>query len=147
MWQVSENAAIGTFVGHVTVIDKDSGANGQVNCSVITQPASPPAFQLVPRYSTEYQLITAAVLDRELTERYHVTIRCQDGGDGDAVDAGKVSRVSERSVEVVVGDVNDHAPVFSQQTYKATIIENNYIGVSVLQVFIRLDFYLLIVQV
>ena len=63
------------------------------------------------------------------------------------VDAGKVSRVSERSVEVVVGDVNDHAPVFSQQTYKATIIENNYIGVSVLQVFIRLDFYLLIVQV
>jgi len=127
---------VGTFVGHVTVVDEDSGQNGQVNCSVITQPASPAAFQLVPRYSTEYQLITAAILDRELTERYHVTIRCQDGdrSGGNAMDAGKVSRVSEKSLEVLIGDVNDHAPVFSQQTYKATIIENNYIGVSVLQV-------------
>ena len=137
---------VGTFVGHVTVIDNDSGRNGQVNCSLITQPPSPPAFQLVPRYSTEYQLITAAVLDRELTERYHVTIRCQDGGGGNAMDAGKVSRVSEKSLEVLVGDVNDHPPVFSQQTYKATIIENNFIGVSVLQVLLTycLHFYLLI---
>ena len=132
---MSENAAAGTFVGHVTVVDEDSGRNGQVNCTVLTQPASPPPFQLVPRYLTEYQLITAAILDRELTERYHVTIRCQDGGGGgNAVDAGKVSRVSEKSLDVLVGDENDHAPVFSQQTYKATIIENNYIGVSVLQV-------------
>lgn len=135
---MSENAAVGTFVGHVTVVDSDSGPYGQVNCSVITHPASPPAFQLVRRYSTEYQLITATVLDRELTERYHVSIRCQDGGGGggggNAIDAGKVSRVSEKSLDVLVGDVNDHAPVFSQQTYKATIIENNYIGVSVLQV-------------
>jgi len=127
---------VGTFVAHVTVIDEDSGRNGQVNCTVLTQPASPPPFQLVHRYPTEYQLITAAILDRELTERYRVTIRCQDGGGGggNAVDAGKVSRVSEKSLEVLVGDVNDHAPVFSQQTYKASIIENNYIGVSVLQV-------------
>ena len=141
---MSENVAVGTFVAHVTVIDEDSGPNGQVNCSLITQPASPPAFQLVPRYSTEYQLITAAILDRELTERYHVTIRCQDGGGGVAVDAGKVSRVSEKSLDVLVGDVNDHSPVFSQQTYKANIIENNYIGVSVLQVLLIycLDFLL-----
>ena len=42
--------------------------------------------------------------------------------------------MSEKSLEVLVGDVNDHAPVFSQQTYKASMLENNYIGVSVLQV-------------
>ena len=132
---------MGTFVGHVTVIDKDSGLNGQVNCSVISQPPSPPPFQLVRRYSTEYQLTTAAVLDRELTERYHVTIRCQDGGGGgNAMDAGKVSRVSEKTLEVLVGDVNDHAPVFSQRTYEATITENNYIGVSVLQVLLTYCF-------
>jgi len=97
----------------VTVLDEDSGNNGQVNCTVLTQqPASPPPFQLVPRYPTEYQLVTAAILDRELAERYHVTIRCQDGGGGGALAAGKVSRVSERSLDVLVGDVNDHAPVF-----------------------------------
>lgn len=118
----------------MTVLDQDSGPNGQVNCTVLTaqQSAAPPPFQLVPRYPTDYQLLTADILDRELAERYHVIVRCQDGGGG-AVDSGKVSRVSERSLDVLVGDVNDHAPVFSQQTYKANIIENNYIGVSVLQ--------------
>lgn len=125
----------------MTVLDEDSGHNGQVNCTVLTQqPASPPPFHLVPRYPTEYQLITAAILDRELAERYHVTIRCQDGGGRGAVDVGKVSRVSEKSLDVLVGDVNDHAPVFSQQTYKASIIENNYIGVSVLQVVLLIYF-------
>ena len=87
----------------MTVIDPDSALNGQVNCSVISQPATPAAFQLVRRYSTEYQLKTAAILDRELTERYHVTIRCQDGGGGgNAVDAGKVGNFSVVSVLLIL---------------------------------------------
>jgi len=131
----------------VTVLDQDSGPNGQVNCTVLTsqQSAALPPFQLVPRYPTDYQLLTADILDRELAERYHVIVRCQDGGGG-AVDSGKVSRVSEQSLDVLVGDVNDHAPVFSQQTYKANIIENNYIGVSVLQARSCALAYLLIVR-
>jgi len=30
--------------------------------------------------------------------------------------------------------VNDHDPVFSQSTYRAELIENNYVGAAVLQV-------------
>ena len=129
--QVSEGAPVGTFVGHVTVLDEDAGLNGRVNCTLsCVPPSSQSPFTLIQRYATEYQLLTSAVLDREQTEQYHVTVRCQDGGGT----AGGVSRVSERSVRVLVGDVNDNAPAFSQQKYTGSVIENNYIGVSVLQV-------------
>jgi Cadherin domain len=136
---VPENSPVGTFVAHVTVIDEDSGLNGQVNCTLNCVPGPASTFNLVQRYATEYQLITGAVLDRERTEQFMVTIKCQDGGGnvgsprGGAV-GNRVSRVSEKPIRVIVGDVNDNTPVFSQQTYKGTVIEHNYIGVSVLQV-------------
>jgi len=34
---------------------------------------------------------------------------------------------------VDVIDVNDNSPVFTAQTYRGTLVENNYIGASVLQ--------------
>jgi protocadherin delta 1 len=138
---VSENAPVGTFVGHVTVIDEDSGVNGRVNCTVSCVPGPASTFSLVQSYATEYQLITAAILDRERTEQHVVTVRCQDGGGSvsgrrgaDSGVGGRVSRVSEKSLRVVVADVNDNTPAFSQSTYKGTVTEHNYIGVSVLQV-------------
>ena len=84
--------------------------------------------------------MTASVLDRERTAQYGLTIRCQDGGGvRSAVGMsgsgfGRVSRVTEKSLQVSVVDVNDNSPVFSQLSYQGTIIENNYIGLSVLQV-------------
>lgn len=137
--EIPESSPIGTFVAHVTVVDQDSGANGRVNCSV----SSPTAFGLIQKYATEYQLVTAAVLDRERAAQYGLTIRCQDGGGGGGARnaggggggvAGRVSRVTQASLQVVVLDVNDNAPVFSQTSYQGSIIENNYIGVSVVQV-------------
>jgi hypothetical protein len=134
--EIPESSPIGTFVAHVTVVDQDSGANGRVNCSV----SHPTAFGLIQKYATEYQLVTAAVLDRERTAQYGLTIRCQDGG-GTRIAGGvggggpgRVSRVTQATLQVVVLDVNDNAPVFSQTSYQGSIIENNYIGVSVVQV-------------
>jgi len=124
----------------VIVTDDDFGLNGRVNCTLTSVPGPPTTFSLVQRYATEYQLITGSVLDRERTEQFVVTVRCQDGGGsmgsprGSSAAGSRVSRVSEKSIRVVVTDVNDNTPVFSQQTYKGTVIEHNYIGVSVLQV-------------
>ena len=119
--EISEDSAVGAFVAHVTVTDPDSGLNGWVNCTLNEK-----VFALVRQYSNEYRIETAATLDRERTEQYALNIRCQDGG--------KVPRVSDKNLRVIVTDVNDCPPMFSQQTYKATLTENNYVGVTVLQV-------------
>ena len=118
---VSEDAPIGTFVAHVSVNDPDSGPNGRVTCVLNTN-----TFALVQKYPTEFQIVTAANLDRERVSRHTVGLRCQD--------TGSTPRTTETSIQVVILDANDNAPMFSAQTYKSSLSENNYIGASVLQV-------------
>ena len=52
---VVENAASGTFVGHVTVRDDDSGSNGRTSCSVTSLSADSP-LRLEQVFDTEYQV-------------------------------------------------------------------------------------------
>ena len=70
--------------------------------------------------------MTAGALDRERMEQYTIAMRCQDG-------ATVTRRVTEKILRVIVTDINDNAPVFSQQTYRGLLIENNYIGASIMQ--------------
>jgi len=70
-------------------------------------------------------VLTTRPLDRERTPYYSLQVRCRDDGDE--------PRVTETSVQVDVIDVNDNSPVFTAQTYRGTLVENNYIGASVLQ--------------
>jgi len=113
--------------GHVLteVHDLDTDDKGHDQRSAV--------FTLQQKYATEFQLITAAKLDRERTAHYALNIRCQDGG-GVSGRGQRASRVTEKSLQVHVTDMNDNAPAFSKQTYRGSITENNFIGASVLQV-------------
>jgi hypothetical protein len=75
---------------------------------------------------TRLQVVTATTLDREKISQYSLTVRCRD--------AGSEPRTSDLALVVNVLDVNDNSPVFSSQTYRGTLVENNYIGMSILQV-------------
>jgi len=123
--QVPEDSPVGSFVAYMSVVDPDAGANGRVDCSLVGTEAG--AFSLVQKYPSEYQIVTAAPLDREQTPEYTLTAKCWDGG-------SPVSRITEQSFRLVVTDVNDNVPVFSQQTYRGSLVENNFVGLSVLQV-------------
>ena len=127
--ELPESSPVGSFVAHVSVFDRDSAASGHVNCSV----NHAGVFALEQKYATEFQLVTAVALDRERTAHYALKVRCQDGG-GVSGRGQRASRVTEKSLQVHVTDVNDNAPVFSKQTYRGSIVENSYIGASVLQV-------------
>jgi len=109
----------------MSAADPDAGVNGRVDCALSGADTS--AFSLVQKYPSEYQIVTAATLDREQTADYTLTVKCWDGG-------SPVSRISEESFRLTVADVNDNAPAFSQQTYRGSLVENNFIGLSVLQV-------------
>ncbi|XP_061105708.1 protocadherin gamma-A11-like [Conger conger] len=119
---IPESALPGTEVGIVNVQDKDSGANRQVRCSI--QQNVP--FKLTPSIKNYYSLVTTGQLDRELVTEYNITIT--------ATDEGSPPLSSSKTVQLSVSDVNDNPPVFDQQSYSASVAENNKPGYSVLSV-------------
>lgn len=121
----SEDAEPDTFVAHVAVSDRDSGSAGEVDCVV-----SDGHFRLKPMSSNddgdEYQLVTAAMLDRESRASYDVGIVCRD--------RGPEPRERVERLKIQVTDVNDNDPLFRYPSYRTELIENNYVGAIVLRV-------------
>ncbi|NXR13112.1 PCDA8 protein, partial [Semnornis frantzii] len=122
---VPEDASVGTVVALLSVSDRDSGANGRVQCSV--WPASP--FSLESRFLGSYSLVLREALDRERVSEYEVEVRAEDGG--------KPSLRASRVVSVPVSDVNDNAPSFSQAVYTVLSRENNAAGAELARVWAR----------
>ncbi|XP_035288700.1 protocadherin beta-15-like isoform X30 [Anguilla anguilla] len=122
---IPESALPGTEVGIINVQDKDSGANRQVRCSI--QQNVP--FKLTPSIKNYYSLVTTGELDRELVTDYNITIT--------ATDEGSPPLSSSKTVQLSVSDVNDNPPVFDEQSYSASVAENNKPGSSVLSVSAR----------
>ncbi|GAB0196174.1 protocadherin gamma-A12-like [Grus japonensis] len=102
--------------------DRDSGANGEVRCSI----AERLPFRLEKTFEDYYRVVTAEELDREKVSEYNVTVRAADGG--------SPSLWSSAVLALRVLDVNDNAPVFAEARYSARLPENNAAGALVLTV-------------
>ncbi|KAK7795916.1 hypothetical protein U0070_008391 [Myodes glareolus] len=63
---VREDAALGTVIALISVSDLDSGANGQVTCSLTVHVP----FKLVSTFKNYYSLVLDSALDRETTPDY-----------------------------------------------------------------------------
>ncbi|XP_054244946.1 protocadherin gamma-A10-like [Indicator indicator] len=120
--EISEDSLQGTVVALLHVQDRDSGANGQVRCSL---DAGVP-FRLEKSFENYYRVVTTRQLDREEVSEYNVTVRAADGG--------SPSLWSSTVLALRVLDVNDNAPVFSEASYSARLPENNAAGALVLTV-------------
>ncbi|NXM66698.1 PCDGA protein, partial [Serilophus lunatus] len=120
--ELSEDAPRGTVVALLHVEDRDSGANGQVRCSL--DEGVP--FRLERSQGSYFRVVTARELDREQESEYNVTVRAADGG--------SPALQSSAVLALRVLDVNDNAPVFSQERYSARLRENNAAGALVLRV-------------
>ncbi|XP_036933947.1 protocadherin alpha-7-like [Acanthopagrus latus] len=123
-----ENSKPGTTVALISVRDSDSGLNGKVMC-YINQDLP---FILTPSLQNNmYSLVTKSLLDREQISQYDVTIVAKD--------AGEPSLSSDKNIKIIVSDVNDNSPVFSQSPYTFYITENNNQGASIFSVTARDD--------
>ncbi|NWT14474.1 PCDGA protein, partial [Vireo altiloquus] len=120
--EISEDAPSGTVVALLHVQDRDSGANGEVRCSL----DGGVPFQLEKSYEDYYRVLIAKELDREQVSEYNVTVRAADGGSPPLQSSAVLS--------LRVLDVNDNAPVFAQERYSARVAENNAAGALVLRV-------------
>ncbi|KAF5913364.1 hypothetical protein HPG69_016982 [Diceros bicornis minor] len=90
---VREDAQVGTVIALISVSDLDSGANGQVTCSLT--PHVP--FKLVSTFKNYYSLVLDSALDCEKAANYELVVTARDGG--------SPSLSATASVSVEVADV------------------------------------------
>ncbi|XP_003404606.2 protocadherin beta-16 [Loxodonta africana] len=102
-----------TVVAVFSVSDPDSGDNGKTVSSI--QDDLP--FLLKPSVKNFYTLVTKGALDREAKAEYNITITFTD--------LGTPRLKTKCNIMVLVSDVNDNAPTFTQTSYTLFIRENN----------------------
>ncbi|XP_056238334.1 protocadherin alpha-3-like isoform X17 [Seriola aureovittata] len=120
---IPEDSRPGTTVALISVNDLDSGLNGKVICSI----GEDVPFALSPSLQDKmYSLVTKSPLDREKQSQYDLTITAKD--------AGQPPLSSEKTISVVVSDVNDNSPEFSLSPYTFYVTEANEPGASLFSV-------------
>ncbi|XP_042372986.1 protocadherin gamma-A6 [Plectropomus leopardus] len=119
---VAEDSKPGTMVALINIYDLDTGSSGRVTCTI---PDNVP-FKFVSEVKNYYMLVTDGVLDRELQPEYNITVT--------ATDAGSPSLSSVKVLTIVVNDINDNPPTFTQSEYNANILENQPVGTFVMKV-------------
>ncbi|KAL4684325.1 hypothetical protein H8959_022019 [Pygathrix nigripes] len=100
-----------TEVALFRIRDRDSGENGKMICSI--QDGVP--FKLKPSVENFYRLVTEGALDRETRAQYNITITITD--------LGTPRLKTEHNITVLVSDVNDNAPAFTQTSYTLFVRE------------------------
>ncbi|XP_061090069.1 protocadherin alpha-4-like [Conger conger] len=113
---VKEDAKVGTAIALVSVIDRDSGKNGVVNCYILKELP----FKLQTNYKNYYSLVVDGPLDREIISQYNVSIT--------ATDEGTPPLSSTSVITVHVSDVNDNAPHFPEPSINVYVKENSAVG-------------------
>ncbi|XP_063304020.1 protocadherin gamma-B5-like isoform X22 [Pelobates fuscus] len=119
---IPEDSLPGTLIALINVNDQDSGKNGEVTCQIMDKVP----FRLMASSPNYYKLITTTTMDRETTSIYNITIQAEDEG------SPPIS--TEKIIKLILTDVNDNPPVFSQASYVAYVLENNIPGSSIYSV-------------
>ncbi len=117
---VKENVAPRSIIYGLRAEDGDSGSNGQVQYSI--QGSS--SFFEVDSASGDIRVRRA--LDYESQKLHTFLVRASDGG--------IPSKSSSVQINIVIQDVNDHFPLFSQSKYSVDIDEGTPISTKFLQV-------------
>ncbi|KAL0973926.1 hypothetical protein UPYG_G00213030 [Umbra pygmaea] len=118
---ISEDTDMGLTVVRVMAVDMDGPANNRIHYSIVKGNQEGPFT--IDAVSGEVKVIRP--LDREKVSGYTLVVR--------ASDSGNPSRTSSALIHIDVSDVNDNAPVFSQNNYSLVVQENIRVGSSVLQ--------------
>ncbi|XP_041116121.1 protocadherin-8-like [Polyodon spathula] len=113
---ITESAAEDSFVALVSTSDRDSGANGYVQCSL----QGHEHFKLQEAYGDSFMIVTTAALDREKISEYNLTVIAEDLG------AAPFKTIKQYTIRI--SDENDNAPFFSKSVYEVSVLENNVPG-------------------
>ncbi|XP_015266631.1 PREDICTED: protocadherin gamma-B1-like [Gekko japonicus] len=119
---VPEDSLPGTLIALINVKDKDTGDNGKVTCNL--EKHLP--FKIIPSSNNYYKLQTDSPLDREKHSEYNITIT--------ASDQGTPALSTNKTISLLISDINDNAPSFEKPSYTIFVPENNPSGASIFNV-------------
>ncbi|XP_055493537.1 protocadherin Fat 4, partial [Leucoraja erinacea] len=117
--QVVENAPVGFTIARISTTDDDIGVNARSTYGILDHTATLP-FDIDPCTG---DLTVARALDRETTDRYVLRVHANDS-----------SWDVNTDVTIVVADMNDNTPQFTEASYSMTIPEPAEKETFVLQV-------------
>ncbi|XP_056230340.1 protocadherin Fat 4 isoform X2 [Seriola aureovittata] len=117
--EVPEDAGVGHTVIQVTSTDDDTGPNAVINYSIIDQNDDIP-FNI--DFTTGY-ITVERLLDREMQDHYVLKVSANDS-----------VWIISTDVTIVITDVNDNKPVFSDHFHNAVLPETKDKEVFVMQV-------------
>ncbi|MEE6478651.1 hypothetical protein FKM82_011926 [Ascaphus truei] len=117
-----EDSPPGTVIALINIHDLDSGENGEVFCQI----SEMLPFQLISSSSSFYKLVSTTTMDRERVSAYNITFK--------AVDKGSPPLSTNKTIQLILSDVNDNPPVFEKISYVAYVPENNPPGTSIYSV-------------
>ncbi|XP_041845411.1 protocadherin gamma-A10-like isoform X48 [Melanotaenia boesemani] len=126
LFEISESAVRGAKFILEKALDADVGINGLKSYSLDPTDNFVLKFNENANGGTEVEMVLERPLDREKQERLTLTLTAIDGGDPQL--SGTVQ------IHVTVLDVNDNAPVFTQSTYKGSLMENSLKGTSLMTI-------------
>ncbi len=113
---ITEAAAKESFVALVSIADKDSGASGDIHCTLYGHNH----FKLQQAYEDSFMIVTTSSLDRENISEYNLTVVAED--------LGSPPFRTIKQYTIRVSDENDNAPVFSKPVFEVSLMENNAPG-------------------
>ncbi|XP_071352960.1 protocadherin-16-like [Trachinotus anak] len=129
-FKIPEQTAIGTRFSLEPAVDADQG-QFTTQGYLIKDGNVGQAFTLETRRGSNevlyLDLVVSAILDREKRSTYTLSLEAFDGG--------SPKRTDQMTLDIIVQDINDNAPVFNQSRYHAIISENLQPGSNILQVF------------
>ncbi|XP_060561268.1 LOW QUALITY PROTEIN: protocadherin Fat 1-like [Ruditapes philippinarum] len=123
---VSEAASIGASVVKVTATDPESGLNGLVHYSLITDKKGSREVDWFTVDSKTGLITTKKFLDRERQSEFSFLV--------EATDSGQLPLSSNAVVRVKISDLNDNAPIFDQASYHCVITDQGERGQLVTKV-------------
>ncbi|KAF1471340.1 Protocadherin-23, partial [Pygoscelis antarcticus] len=119
---VMEDVEVGFLAHRIIAKDPDEGRNGQVTYHILSGNENK-GFVLDKITGL---LSTARLLDREIQERYSLTVM--------ALDDGSPALSATQVLTIIVLDVNDETPIFLKQLYETAVHENQDPGEFVIKV-------------
>ncbi|XDV25965.1 hypothetical protein PO909_029787 [Leuciscus waleckii] len=122
---ITEDVAKESFVALISTADRDSGANGQINCALYGHNN----FKLQQAYEDSFMIVTTSPLDRETIAEYNLTVVAEDLG------SPPLRTIKQYTIRL--SDENDNAPVFSKPVFEVSLVENNAPGAYITTVVAR----------